>query len=130
MKTILVSLFAIIMACQVKNTTSQNTASTDKTPVNTGVGDTTLTKVVKSEAEWQKQLGTGLAYEVLRQKAQSAPSQANIGTTTKKAHTTAPLVIYLFLQAKQNLNLAQAGPHFINPSKNHTSMTTATTATV
>ena len=76
MKIILMSIFAIIMACQVKNTpvvgtqTQATAASADKTDMAnmSADGDTTLKKVVKTEAEWKKQLGDGIAYNVLREK--------------------------------------------------------------
>ena len=72
MKILLMSAIAIIMACQVKNTPQYSAASTDKMEGTTvsavADNDTTLKKVVKTEAEWKKQLGDGLAFEVLRQK--------------------------------------------------------------
>lgn len=72
MKTILMSIFAIITACQLKTTPQYSAASDEKkgqetTPMTTE-SDTTLKKIVKSEAEWKKQLGNGLAYQVLREK--------------------------------------------------------------
>ena len=71
-KTILMSVFAIIMACQAKTPPQYAAVSANKTAATTvssvADGDTTLKKVVKSEAEWQKQLGSGLAYQVLREK--------------------------------------------------------------
>ncbi len=68
MKIILMSVFAILMACQVKNTPQYVNASTASTDMATVDGDTTIKKIVKSEAEWKKQLGNGLAYQVLREK--------------------------------------------------------------
>lgn len=68
MKTILMSVFAIIMACQLKNTPQYSAASTEKVAIPVADGDTTLKKIVKSEADWKKQLGNSLAYQVLREK--------------------------------------------------------------
>ena len=68
MKTILLSVFAIIMACQMKNTPQVAAASAATSENNVAEGDTTIKKIVKSEDEWKKQLGSGLAYEVLREK--------------------------------------------------------------
>lgn len=79
MKIILMSVFAIIMACQLKNTPSRENGmqaqssttsamSTEKATMSAVDGDTTLKKIVKSEADWKKQLGNGLAYQVLREK--------------------------------------------------------------
>lgn len=68
MKIILMSAFAILMACQVKNTPQYVNASTATTATAIADGDTTLKKIVKSETEWKKQLGNGLAYQVLREK--------------------------------------------------------------
>jgi peptide-methionine (R)-S-oxide reductase len=75
MKIILMSVFAILMACQVKNTPLQKessgqyvAASADATAISVADSDTTIKKIVKSEAEWKKQLGNGLAYQVLREK--------------------------------------------------------------
>ncbi len=68
MKIIIMSVFAILMACQVKNTPQYVAASTATTVPATVDGDTTLKKIVKSEAEWKKQLGNSLAYQVLREK--------------------------------------------------------------
>lgn len=74
MKTIILSVFAVIMACQFKTTTPQYSASLDekkdKSIINTeGVMiDTSLKKIVKTEDEWKKILGNGLAYQVLREK--------------------------------------------------------------
>jgi peptide-methionine (R)-S-oxide reductase len=66
MKTILFSVFAIIiMACQTP-TPQYATPSSQKMAAQDG--DTILTKVVKTKDEWQKQLGNGLPYEVLREK--------------------------------------------------------------
>jgi peptide-methionine (R)-S-oxide reductase len=70
MKIILIAISAIIMACQVKSTPPQYAA--DKTTAasigTTADGDTTLKKIVKTDADWKKQLGDGLAYNVLREK--------------------------------------------------------------
>lgn len=72
MRTILISTFAIIMACQAKTPPQYSTIATNKTVATetstTVDGDTTLKKIIKSEAEWKKQLGNGLAYQVLREK--------------------------------------------------------------
>ena len=70
MKVLLMSAFAILMACQVKTTPPQYsaTATTEKAAMPVADGDTTLKKIVKTEAEWKKQLGEGLAYKVLREK--------------------------------------------------------------
>ena len=69
MKTLVVSLFAIIMACQVKNTSHQaEKMSNLSTNAAVTEGDTTLKKIVKSDDEWKKLLGDGLAYQVMREK--------------------------------------------------------------
>ncbi len=68
MKIILMSVFAIVMACQVKNTPQYVTAASEASAVMVAESDTTIKKIVKSEAEWKKQLGNGLAYQVLREK--------------------------------------------------------------
>ena len=68
MKIIIMSVFAIIMACQVNTTPQYVAASTDAKAITVADGDTTIKKIVKSEAEWKKQLGNGLAYQVLREK--------------------------------------------------------------
>ena len=77
MKVLLMSAFAILMACQVKTTPPTEkigtspysaAATTEKAATTVANGDTTLKKIVKTEAEWKKQLGEGLAYKVLREK--------------------------------------------------------------
>jgi peptide-methionine (R)-S-oxide reductase len=71
MKLVFFSITLLLLACQTR--TPQYPAqtaqiSTDKMAESTVVaGDTSLTKVVKTEAEWRKQL-TAEAYNVLREK--------------------------------------------------------------
>ena len=72
-----------------------------------------VAQVVKTEAEWRKQL-IGLAFNVTPMKVLRRHLLANTGTTMQKAFIVAFAVIPHCLMQKPSLNLAQVGQVFGN----------------
>jgi peptide-methionine (R)-S-oxide reductase len=67
MKILAILSILITLACQ-STPPQYQAAQNAPVAVASVAGDTTLKKIVKTDADWKKQLGGGLAYDVLRKK--------------------------------------------------------------
>jgi peptide-methionine (R)-S-oxide reductase len=115
MKIIAFLSLIILLACH-SSTPQYQAEKKEPTTVTTAASDT-LKKIVKSEAEWKKQLGSGLAYQVLREKGTERAFTGKYWDNHEKGTYTCGACSLPLFASKTKFESGTGWPSFYEPIK-------------